>query len=93
MLLFFSPLGNSLTLRDVSVIVKSAIENKFVSEPTCDNIRVSDVVEDQNPDCLVVVYSVDDLQSFGKNIIDNVKYNYSSSYQKGSVDDPQTVPL
>ena len=26
-------------------------------------------MEDQNPDCLVVVYSVDDLQSFGKNII------------------------
>ena len=71
LLFFFSPLGNSLTLRDFSVIVKtkSAIENKFVSEPTCDNIRVSDVVEDQNPDCLVVVYSVDDLQSFGKNII------------------------
>ena len=45
------------------------ITENFVLEPTCDNIRVSDVVEDQNPDCLVVVYSVDDLQSFGKNII------------------------
>jgi len=53
-----------IEIRTVSVDVNGEESKLDLIEPLCDNVRVNDVVEDQNPDCLVVVYSVDDSQSF-----------------------------
>ena len=34
---------------------------------------LSDVVDDHNPDCFVIVYAVDDMESFGKFRNDDLK--------------------
>ena len=39
-----------------------------VLEAAVSDLTISDIVEDHNPDCFVVVYAVDDLHSFGKNV-------------------------
>ena len=39
-----------------------------VLEAAVSDLTISDMVEDHNPDCFVVVYAVDDLQSFGKDL-------------------------
>ena len=39
-----------------------------VLEAAVSDLTISDIVEDHNPDCFVVVYAVDDLHSFGKDI-------------------------
>jgi hypothetical protein len=35
-------------------------------EPAVADLTPKDIVEDQNPDCFVMVYAVDDVESFSK---------------------------
>ncbi len=38
----------------------------FVLEPAVADLTPKDIVEDHNPDCFVMVYAVDDVESFSK---------------------------
>jgi len=54
-----------IDIRTVSVDVNGEESRLDLIEPAVEDLTVREVVEDQNPDCIVVVYAVDDKDSFG----------------------------
>ena len=51
--------------RILTVDVNNILSHISMIEANSD-ISLADTIEDQNPDCFVLVYAVDDLLSFGK---------------------------
>ena len=49
----------------MTVDVNNILSHISMIEANSD-INFADTIEDQNPDCFVLVYAVDDLLSFGK---------------------------
>ena len=50
----------------VKVDVNNSEAQMSVLEASGLDLSDSDVVDDHNPDCFVIVYAVDDMESFGK---------------------------
>ena len=50
----------------VKVDVNNSEAQMSVLEASVLDLSDSDVVDDHNPDCFVIVYAVDDMESFGK---------------------------
>ena len=52
--------------RIVKVDVNNSETQMSVLEAAVSDLSINDVVEDHNPDLFVIVYAVDDTESFGK---------------------------
>ena len=50
----------------VKVDVNNSEAQMSVLEASCLDLSDTDVVDDHNPDCFVIIYAVDDMESFGK---------------------------
>jgi len=55
-----------IDIRSVSVDVNGEESRLDLIEPAVEDLTVGEVVDDHNPDCIVVVYAVDDRESFSK---------------------------
>jgi len=55
-----------IDIRSVSVDVNGEESRLDLIEPAVEDLTVGEVVDDHNPDCVVVVYAVDDRDSFSK---------------------------
>ena len=50
----------------VKVDVNNSETEMSVIEASVSDLSVCEMVEEHNPDCYVIVYAVDDIESFGK---------------------------